>query len=198
MDVTPTPAGTAGRVQSPVFRRRIRGLSLMDLITGVAIASLLLGIGIPGFQRYLASSRLVTSTNLMARSLALARSEAVRRRQVVVICKSRDRQTCSREGSWRQGWILFADAQPDRLRGENEPLLAARGPLPAGIQLDYRAFRSSNFITFYPTGISLANGTFTLCHQGDAASARALILSKTGRVRLSRRRANGQPLDCPG
>ncbi len=181
----------------PKFASGCKGASLMDLLVTVTIASLLFGIGIPGFQHYLADSRLVSSSNLLSRSLALARSEAVKRNHHVVICKSRDQQNCSSAGSWRQGWIVFEDRLPDRQRDKNEPLIFVKSELPAAVHLDYAAFRSSNFIAFRPTGITKTNGTFTLCYNREANSARALILSKTGRIRFSRTRADGRPLSCP-
>ncbi|HEB86641.1 MAG TPA: hypothetical protein ENI68_06460 [Gammaproteobacteria bacterium] len=185
--IIPFPASASG----------CQGTSLMDVLMTLTIASLLLGIGIPGFQSYLASSQLVSSTNLLSGSLALARSEAVKRNRHVVICKSRDQQNCTTAGSWRQGWIIFEDRLPNRERDENEPLIFAKSRLPDALRLDYAAFRSSNFIAFRATGITKTNGTFTLCYHQDAHSARALILSKSGRVRFSRTRADGRPLRCP-
>ena len=173
------------------------GTSLMDVMTTLAVASVLFGAGIPGFQHYLASSRLVSNTNLVSRSLMLTRSEAVKRETDVVICKSQDQQTCNSEASWHQGWIIYEDRQPNRQRDDDEPLIFAHSALSAAVQLDYRAFRSSNFIAFRPTGITKTNGTFTLCYNEEVDSARALILSKTGRVRFSRNRADGSPLSCP-
>ncbi len=181
----------------PKFASGCKGASLMDLLVTVAIASLLFGIGIPGFQNYLAYSRLVSSTNLLSRSLALARSEAVKRVAHVVICKSRDQLNCTPSGSWQQGWIVFEDRLPDRQRDDDEPLIFVKSELPAAVHLDYAAFRSSNFIAFRPTGITKTNGTFTLCNNQEVDSARALILSKTGRIRFSRTRADGRPLSCP-
>ncbi len=175
-----------------------KGTSLIDILTTMAIASLLFGFGIPGFQSYLTNSRLVANINLLSRSLALTRSEAVKRETSVVICKSRDKQHCNQEGSWRQGWIIFEDRIPDRRRDKNEPLIFVKSELPTAIGLDYAAFRSSNFIAFGATGITKTNGTFTLCYNQDAHSARALIMSKTGRIRFSRTRADGRPLRCPG
>ncbi len=174
-----------------------KGTSLMDILTTMAIASVLFGFGIPSFQSYMVNSRLVSNINLLSRSLALARSEAVKRETPVVICKSQNQQNCTTAGNWRQGWIIFEDRLPDRQRDKNEPLIFAKAALPAPVNLDYAAFRSSNFIAFRATGITKTNGTFTLCYNQDADSARALILSKTGRVRFSRTRADGRPLRCP-
>jgi len=198
MDVKRTSACVSAHGQPiTAFPGLNRGTSLMDVLTTLAVSSLVLGIAIPGFQNYLAYSQLISSTNLLAHSLALARSEAVKRNRHVVICKSRDQQTCTSTGSWRQGWIIFEDRTPDRQRDEEEALLFAKSELARAMHLDYRAFRSPHFIAFRPTGITKTNGSFTLCYRQDTDSARALILSKTGRVRLSRNRADGRALRCP-
>lgn len=173
-----------------------KGTSLMDILTTMAIAFFLFGFGMPAFQGYLVNSRLVSNINLLSRSLALARSEAVKREAHVVICKSRDQQNCTTAGSWRQGWIIFEDRLPNRQRDKTEPLIFVKSELPTQVSLNYAAFRSSNFITFRATGITKTNGTFTLCYNQDAHSARALILSKTGRIRFSQTRADGHPLRC--
>jgi len=192
-----SPAHSRQIIAFPKFTSACKGASLMDVLMTLAVASLLFGIGIPGFQGYLANSQLVSNINLLSRSLALTRSEAVKRNRHVVICKSRDQQNCTTTGSWRQGWIIFEDRLPDRQRSNDEPLIFVKSELPATIHLDYAAFRSSNFIAFRPTGITKTNGTFTLCYNQEADSARALILSKTGRIRFSRSRADGRPLSCP-
>ncbi len=202
MDVKHTsacvPAHGHQVISFPTSALGCKGTSLMDVLMTLGITSLLFGIGIPGFHSYLANSRLVSSTNLLSRSLALARSEAVKRNHHVVICKSRDQQHCTTKGSWRQGWIIYEDRLPNRKRDDDEPLIFAKSALPDAVRLNYAAFRSSNFIAFRATGITKTNGTFTLCYHQNADSARALILSKSGRVRFSRIRANGRPLRCPG
>ncbi len=198
MDVKLTSACASAHGQRLIaFPKFSNGISLMDVMTSLAVASLLFGVGIPAFQSYLASSRLVSSSNLISRSLMLTRSEAVKRNNQVLICKSQDQLACTTAGSWRQGWIIFEDRLPDQQRNDDEPLILAQSELPAAIQLNYAAFRSSNYIAFQPTGITKTNGTFTLCYDAKANSAQALILSKTGRVRLSRARANGRALSCP-
>lgn len=175
-----------------------RGFTLLELIAVIAIVTILCGIGLPALGQFQSSERGLARMNDLAASLALTRSEAIRRNRQVVICKSRDQAFCHRKGAtWHDGWIVFVDLDRDRWRSDDEPVIHAAGPGSPGQQLDYAAFGSSNYVVYRPTGFTRTNGTFTLCDPRYPRSARALILMKTGRVRASRVKSNGDPLECP-
>lgn len=97
--------------------RHLRGVSLIELLTTISALAITLTLGVPSFanlqatiQRGQASSELVTS-------FAMARSEAARRGVPVTVCASSDRLTCdtSQTPNWRNGWIVFTDADMDKL-----------------------------------------------------------------------------------
>lgn len=174
-----------------------RGFTLLELIAVIAVASILLGVGVPALGQFQASERGIARMNSLATSLALTRSEAIKRNQHVVICKSPDGEACRRKGtSWHDGWIVFVDRDHDRRRGADEPVIQQQGPGSPGQTLTYAAFGSSHYVTYRPSGFTRTNGTFTLCDKRYPDNARALILMKTGRVRSSRVKASGEPLEC--
>ena len=178
--------------------RYLAGYTIIELMITIAIAAILLGLVVPSFQSVLASTRQSSNLNSLISSFHLARSEAAKRGHKVVICKSHDGQICNTSNRWDQGWIVFADRDGDRSRTMDEHLIQVRDPFPAGQNLAYRrGVGSSHYITYHPTGFTRTNGTFTFCDQRGADHAKALILYKTGRTRISRTRANGDPLDCP-
>ena len=180
----------------PSFRHS-RGLSLIEVITITAVLSVSYSIGVPAFAKFLSSERGVARINDLAASLALTRSVAISRNRHAVICKSRDGQTCHRRGAtWHDGWIVFVDLDQDRRRSDDEPLVQSLGKGSAMQQLNYSAFGSRHYVTYRPTGYTKTNGTFTLCDARYPENARALILMKTGRVRASRVKSNGDPLEC--
>lgn len=173
------------------------GFTLLELIVVIAIASILLGLGVPSLGPFLSSERGVARMNSLAASLALTRSEAIKRNQHVVLCKSPDGEYCQRKGaSWHDGWIVFVDRDHDRRRSDDEPIILYQGRGSTGQTLTYAAFGSRHYITYRPSGFTRTNGTFTLCDPRYPDNARALILMKTGRVRASRVKANGAPLEC--
>lgn len=60
-----------------------RGMTLIELMIGVAILAFLLMLAGPGFARWLQSSQIRTATEALQNGLHLARGEAVRRNQSV-------------------------------------------------------------------------------------------------------------------
>lgn len=125
-----------------------------------------------------------------------ARSEAIRTGNQVIICKSRDRKTCS--GNWSDGQIVF-------INPEKPHLLMALGPVKMGT-LTFHAFQSSDFLRFTPKGNTFEqNGSFVYCPNENPRLAHALIIEKSGQIRLSHddnhdgvdEDPNGMPLSCP-
>lgn len=172
------------------------GVTLLELMITVAVAAILLGVAVPTMRSLLLSERMTVHINGLVAHLSLGRTAAVVRNRQVVICRSRDGRHCSTSGSWGDGWILFVDTDRDENRGGDEPVLRVHGKLTDGVSLRYAAFPSSRYLTFEPTGITNANGTFVFCDSRGAAGAKAVIVSKMGRARISRRRANGASLQC--
>lgn len=172
-----------------------QGLTLIELLLVIAVLGMLLSTAAPSFEQMLLNHRQSAQINQMIGSLALARSEAVKRGQWVVMCKSQDGQQCINQGHWDQGWIMFEDRNRNRQLDENDTLIQ-RFDGSQQIQLRYASFPSSNHVIYYPTGLSLGNGTFTFCDKRGAQAAKAVILAKSGRVRSSGMAANGGALQC--
>ena len=172
------------------------GFTLVELLSTIAIVSLVFGLGIPSLKATLTTNRLTTSINALAGSLAYTRSEAVKRNRDVVICKSLAIDTrCTRQGDWRHGWLVYVDINRNRSLDDDEPILGTHS-LAQNIEVDYRAFGSRHYLVYRPSGMTRTNGTFTFCDPDYPETARALIITKTGRPRLSKVRADGSPLDC--
>ncbi len=83
------------------------GFTMIELIVTVAIAAIVLAIGIPSFSSLLKGNRTTTQTNLFVSSVNLARSEAVKRGIQVTLCASMDASSCTESTDWSAGWILL-------------------------------------------------------------------------------------------
>ncbi len=62
-----------------MLKRRQTGVSLVEVIVGLAILALLLGLGVPQYGIFLANARLKATTDVLVSGLSLARAEAVKR-----------------------------------------------------------------------------------------------------------------------
>lgn len=160
-----------------------KGLTLIELLTVIAITAILAVMALPSFNDLLRRQEINGQANALFSMLYLARSEAIKRNSVVTICKSNDGQNCG--GNWSTGWLMFADQNKDGSLDAGETIITL-GQISEKIAVNWTAFGSNNYIRFTPRGMTLAqNGTFTVCPENaDESLARAVVISKTARVRI--------------
>lgn len=77
---------------------RSSGLSLIELLAGLVILSVLVSLAAPSFSRMLAEQRLRQAGSELRISLATARSEAVKRNQAVSLV--------AYDEGWSSGWCV--------------------------------------------------------------------------------------------
>jgi type IV fimbrial biogenesis protein FimT len=89
------------------------GLTLIELMVTLAVAIILLAIGIPAFQGMEANNRAVALANGIVSAVTLARTEAMARGVPVAVCPNKSAEgvapECGGTGDWVNGWIVFAD-----------------------------------------------------------------------------------------
>ncbi len=89
---------------------KIGGFTLFELMVTLAVAALILSLGVPGFRSFIQNNRATTHTNDLVTALNLGRSEATRRGASVLLCSSSDGATCSGSNDWSSGWIVRRSA----------------------------------------------------------------------------------------
>jgi type IV fimbrial biogenesis protein FimT len=124
--------------------------------------------------------------------MLLARSEAVKRKGRVVLCKSRDGATCAQAGGWDQGWIVFHDVNNNGLREAGEVLIVQQEALSANLRLTGN-LNVANYVSFAPNGATklvggnFQAGTLTVCnHSLEAEEARQIVVNAVGRARVQK------------
>jgi type IV fimbrial biogenesis protein FimT len=174
--------------------RQHHGFTLVELLVAVAVAAVILALGIPSFRTTIASNGVSSLTNDMVGSLAQARSESIRRGERVTMCISGNGTSCATSGDWTQGWIVFVD--PTRSgttavvdTGETIVAVTQRSsstPVLKGSSAvsQYISFGSDGSARTM-TGTSLA-GTLRICNDTSALTnsnrARDISISAVGRV----------------
>ena len=178
------------------FRARSGGYTLIEVLVTLAVVSIGLRVAFAGLHPLLVENRLAVRVNALAGMLQMARSEAISRNRQVVICHSTDGQTCDRVADWTDSWLVFVDENRDRQRNADESVVAFRQAPENGTRAIYRAFGSKHHLTYRPDGRTRTNGTFTVCDPRYPELNRALIVTKSGRPRLSRSGPGGRALRC--
>ena len=170
------------------------GISFLELLVVVAVTGLLLSTGVPGFLALVQDNRRAAAVNRLVHAFHLARGEAIKRARYVSLCKTGGGQDCAGgQVPWSGGWIAFVNEnrdEPPRVDAGEAVLL--REPPLAHVEVT----GNRNAFTFRPFHQRSTNGTLVFCDSRGAASARAVIVSHTGRPRVSDRAAGGGPLRC--
>lgn len=167
-----------------------KGFTLIELVVTIAIAAIVLTIGVPSFQSVILNNRLITQTNDLVASLNLARSEAVKNGVRTVICQSADGATCTGEKQkWSEGWIVFSDLDmdgvfngTDECKANEECLIQRKDKLEGKNTLKY-AHASIRF-TAKGLPIGVSNASFELCDDRGNDYARKVVVARTGRARV--------------
>lgn len=192
-------------------RERQAGFNIIELMVVLFVAGILMTVGLPAFNGFMASNRMSTAANDLATTMHVARTEAVKRRAAVTVCPSTQwdqaNPVCTNTG-FEQGWIVFVDAlapaAPDLAHNGAQDILYAHGPMPDGINLrlaDGNAvLGGAPFLVFGANGFPVVNlagnnavFNFQMCdHRGDMdagggiSASRWIRVEPTGRPQIHR------------
>ena len=156
----------------------------------IAIAAILMAIGVPSYRYVSASYRMSSEVNGLLGDLQFARSEAIKEGQTVSVCVSTDGASCANGGArtrWHNGWIVFSDpngnAKVEPAAGETvlriQPAFSGKDTFrdQASSKLDSVTFNREGFAV----GLPNAGVTLTLHDStGNAAFTRCLAITLVG------------------
>jgi type IV fimbrial biogenesis protein FimT len=162
-------------------QRPQKGVTLLELMVGIAVFAVLVGLGVPSFFEIINNNRTTTQANELVAALNLARSEAVKRGNPVSVCSSSDGADCDASTTWTSGWIVFEDVAGASGTVDGGDVIIQVWPATAGLALT----SSGNFVQYVSTGMPQPIGATTFALQKSGCSgdkARQISVSTTGRV----------------
>lgn len=168
------------------MKRRQRGLTLVELMVTLAAAIILLAVGLPFFGGVVANNRAVAQANNLLSAFKLARSEAVKRSEIVTICAIDDPSAavpaCGNASDWVNGWTVFRDdgsAIDEHIRVWLTPAAAPAITSPS----------STSSVVFTPAGEESTGVAASLILSqagGTTTRANCLVVRPSGQVRMRR------------
>jgi type IV fimbrial biogenesis protein FimT len=170
-------------------QRRGTGFTLIELMVTIAIAAVLLMIGVPSFVAFQRNSELTSAANSFVAALGAARGEAMKRGlQAVVVPRSNN--------DWATGWTIFVDNDNNQQFNGADILIVQQGALPSYFTATGQgtAQLSPAYVMFNPSGYTQTAGSVfqsaTLkIERNDITGAekskqtRIIVIAKTGRAR---------------
>ncbi len=164
--------------------KRNDGFTLIELMIVIAIAGIVLTIGIPSFSSIIKDNRQITLRNEFTSYFHFAKSVAVTQGESVTLCSRNSEGTnCNDSGSWDDGWIVFVDINGDGDKDSEDTILKIQQAINDDINITTSP--ASAKVTINGRGFITAQSTFTFCDSRGANYANAKTLSKTGRMNLS-------------
>lgn len=189
--------GWCRRKGEPRARRRVHGVTLVELMVTLVVLAILMAIATPSFQMVRNSTRLSGQANELVTAIQLARSEAVSRRQWVTVCRSDNGTSCSTATTSWQGWMVFVDTDRDgALDGGEETLRVGEVRAPLSVLASNSL--TNNLISFRPdgfarSGTALLNATLSVCipTTKPVDNRRQLSIASGSRVAVVAANGNG-------
>ncbi|PIQ36383.1 MAG: pilus assembly protein [Lysobacterales bacterium CG17_big_fil_post_rev_8_21_14_2_50_64_11] len=159
------------------------GFTLIELMTTLAVAAILIPLGIPGWQRLQENYRASALSNQVLASIFNVRSNAIINGGNAVLCPSPDGKQCSRDLDWSVGLLSFRDRNRNGQREPDETIIAV---IQANDMRGIRLLTSKGRprIAYRNDGRSTGtNLSLRLCSDDDRL-LRKIIVSVGGRPRV--------------
>lgn len=175
-------------VSHPFQVKAFGGFTLIELMVGMAIVALMIGLAAPSYRYSINSSRVASDRDSLLSALQLARAEAIRRGLSVTVCSSNTAGTaCSGSNNWKTGWLVFVDSNNNASYDSGEKLVRQQSALTSANAVS--ADNNTSAVRFNREGIAsgLANDPVTVTFTPPTNSStqkRCLLISVAGRVRF--------------
>ena len=174
------------------MRLRYAGFTLVELMVTVTVSVILIAIAAPSFGTLLLKRSVQVAADNLVSDLRFARFEAIKLSRTVSVCSATTPTACSAGASWKDGWIVFVDADGDGSLDAGDQVLRVQDALPSiATMASTSPANDRSFFVYQPTGMARgATQTFIITPTGDGTSSltRVICVSIQGRAAL---RASG-------
>lgn len=157
------------------------GFTVVELMVTLGIVGILVAAAAPGYQDWVATTRLNSYANEFATALHFARSEAVKRNATVTLCKSASLTACTTSETWAQGWIVFVDAtNVGTFDSGTDTILRVHEALGGGTTFAGGTDVAST-ISYRSNGMPTTSGFLSMCNKKQNIGRDVKVSKDTGK-----------------
>ncbi len=160
---------------------KYKGITLIELMFTVAIASIVSLIAIPSMSSFIVQLRVNNEISMLQRLLLTTRNYAINSGDRVILCPLTVRGSCTTD--WHKELSVFVDYNNNQIFDAiDEKIITTKAAIKTGDKLIYGKGRTK--VTYQPTGhlSGLSNGTFRYCPYQHMDMSRGIVIARSGRL----------------
>ncbi len=158
--------------------KNYRGLTLIELLVTLSLLAVSCFFWGELSQHFFIKNNIDLLEKKLINSIHYSRNRALISGQDVTL------NAAQGSGDWSEGMILFVDNQAHHYTSQDKLIYHWQWPRSSQLQLVWRGFNSSNYITFSKLlRHSTANGHFMILKNG--LEVRRIVVNRLGRVKVS-------------
>ncbi|MEM9101933.1 MAG: GspH/FimT family pseudopilin [Pseudomonadota bacterium] len=143
------------------------GVTLLELLVTIAVASIIMLIAVPSFRGFIKDSQMTRETNTILSMINFARTEAIGRQTAI--------QLKPLDTNWQSGLIVnYLDENGQWLMIKKTPSLEA----------SFDVTSDKQDLTFFGNGFANHANEFRLC-DNESQKGRTIVIAKSGQVQIS-------------
>lgn len=152
-----------------------KGFTMIELMLGLAVFFILIGVGVPSYINYVRNAELSNTTAALFADIYYTRSEAIKRKTNITICRSADASASSpvcggTANIWTTGWLIFIDSNSNNTyQSADEELLKIGRPPSSNIQVKTNSLANAYIVYNTDGSLNVNNATsiFGICDDRD-------------------------------
>jgi type IV fimbrial biogenesis protein FimT len=188
--------------------KRTSGFTIIEVVIVLLIVAVLATLAVPAMGDFIKNNRIRGQTYGLLGAIHLARTEAVKRKTHVVLCRSLNpaadppacntSTTAEHNQNWTPGWLVFAAGDTNATyEAANDTLLRTGPPAEQGVTIRTNGTSNRN-LEYNPDGTTEETGgtaQFSVCDDRGGAFGRQISVPPHGRPTITAGEA-GSPIVC--
>ena len=162
---------------------RLSGFTLIELMVVISLVSILQGMAIPAFSRFVENIRIYHAAHELRVDLRAAQAASARTRQALQVCPSTDGLSCDPGKLWQHGWIAYREIQSYSGEQFSRRILFHQ-QAKNGLRISHNG--NGNSIRFSPDYRIGSNLSFSICGASGKVPGLEVVVTQVGRVRIKK------------